>query len=69
MDYRYAQQYMSQSFVDGEWVDTGHVWSRGHDGRYRCPGQDSMTQEEIDIEVMGKTLRPIESRNTMGIYP
>lgn len=69
MSYRYAQQYMSQRMVDGEWVDTGYVWSKSHDGKYRCPGQDTMDQEEIDLEVMAKTLRPIECKNPMGIIP
>lgn len=69
MNYRYAQQYMSQTMIDGEWVDTGYVWSKGYDGKYRCPGQDTMTQDEIDIEVMAKTLRLIESKNPSGIVP
>lgn len=69
MNYRYAQQYMSQMLVEEQWVDTGYVWSKGYDGKYRCPGQDTMTQAEIDIEVMGRTLRAIENKNPMGIIP
>jgi hypothetical protein len=69
-DFRYPQQFGRQVLMDGEYIDTGERWAKSADGKYRCVGRmETLTQEEVDMEVMAKNLFPIEVRNTFGNIP
>lgn len=62
-DFRYAQRYVTMEIVNGELVPTGHIWTKGANGKYSCPTLPLglWTQEEVDIAVMNKSLLPVES--------